>query len=63
MAKSKRTRASWAKAIRTKWQQSVECIVETGRLLEQVKADLPHGQFQQMGGDDLQFGPRALRRG
>jgi len=61
MAKRKRTRASWAKAIRTKWQQSVECIIETGRLLEQAKAALPHGQFQQMVDDDLQFGPRAAR--
>ena len=61
MAGRRKSRASWAKAIRTKWQQSVECIVEVGRLLEQAKQALPHGQFENMVEDDLPFGSRSAR--
>ena len=61
MAARRRTRRSWAKAIRSKWQQSVQCIIEAGRLLEQAKASLPHGQFEEMVESDLPFGPRAAR--
>jgi len=61
MSARRRTKASWAKAIRSQWQQSVECIIEVGRLLEQSKTTLPHGQFEQMVEEDLPFGARAAR--
>jgi N6-adenosine-specific RNA methylase IME4 len=57
----RKNRFFWAKAIRNKWQESVECIIEVGRLLEQAKDALPYGQFQKMVEGGLPFGPRSAR--
>jgi DUF3102 family protein len=49
----------WRARIAATWAQTVECIIETGKLLEQAKAALPHGEFQSMIRRDLPFGPSS----
>lgn len=55
-------RASWAEAIGGSWRKSVEAIFETGRLIAEAKAALPHGEFGQMIESELPFGPSTARR-
>jgi hypothetical protein len=50
----------WARKVRAAWQKSVESIIETGRLLIEAKAALPHGGFEIMV-KDLPFGARAAQ--
>jgi hypothetical protein len=49
----------WAKRIHGSWQKAVESIIETGKLLLEAKADLPHGEFTNMINERLPFGPRT----
>jgi len=55
------TRDQWATAIRTRWSGAVESFLETGRLLNDAKEKLPHGDFEAMVETDLPFGPRTAR--
>lgn len=55
------TRAQWAERITLRWQQSVEGIIDVGRLLIQAKDELPHGEFGKMIKTDLPFGERAAQ--
>lgn len=52
----------WAQRIGAAWQSSIDGIFETGRLLIEAKAALPHGGFQRMIGKDLPFSPATARR-
>jgi N6-adenosine-specific RNA methylase IME4 len=52
----------WADRITASWRQSLEAVLETGRLITQAKAALPHGEFTAMVEHDLPFGPRAAQR-
>jgi len=52
----------WAARICTAMQKSVEAILETGRLLIQAKAALPHGGFEIMVRDKLPFSKRTAER-
>lgn len=53
--------AAWVTRIHGVWQQSVEAIIETGRLLQEAKNDLPHGAFLGMVKAELPFGPRTAQ--
>jgi N6-adenosine-specific RNA methylase IME4 len=55
-------RARWAARITATWRQSVESIIECGRLLIAAKGALPHGAFLDMIENDLPFGPRTGQR-
>lgn len=55
------TTEQWITRISGVWQQSAEAIIETGRLLAEAKATLPHGQFLPMIETDLPFGPRTAQ--
>lgn len=51
----------WAAQICTAWQKTVESIIETGCLLIEARAELPHGSFELMVQRELPFSPRAAR--
>lgn len=51
----------WRQDIGAAWQKGAESVFETGQLLIQAKADLPHGEFEAMVERDLPFGPRTAR--
>ena len=44
------------------WQGTVRNIVETGKALIDLKADLPHGAFTEMVETDLFFSTRTAQR-
>jgi N6-adenosine-specific RNA methylase IME4 len=44
------------------WRSSFEGILETGRLLTEAKAKLPHGTFEAMVENDLPFKPSTAQR-
>lgn len=44
------------------WSRSVEAIFETGRLIAEAKAALPHGAFQRMIDSELPFGARTAQK-
>jgi Protein of unknown function (DUF3102) len=52
----------YAAKINTCWRQSVESIIEAGRILLQAKEDLPHGEFGRMINELLTFGPRTAQK-
>lgn len=52
----------WAERIRARWQDSVEAIIDVGRLLMQAKEDLSHGEFIPMCRDKLPFGENTALR-
>lgn len=52
----------WSDRITATWRQSVEAIIETGRLLAEAKAALPHGAFQAMIESSLPFKASTARR-
>jgi hypothetical protein len=58
-ARNARTRKEFATLINTSWRKSVTAIIEAGRWLIEAKAELEHGEFQQMIEDDLDFGSRT----
>jgi hypothetical protein len=51
----------WAELITEAWQKSVVAIIETGSLLAEAKAALPHGKFLQMVERDLPFEARTAQ--
>ncbi|MCZ7618891.1 MAG: DUF3102 domain-containing protein [Myxococcota bacterium] len=51
-----------ARVIRDAMQRSVAAIVATGQRLADAKADLPHGEFQEMVRRDLGWTPRTAQR-
>ena len=58
----RRSRQQWANAICAAWQNCVESILETGRLLYEAKEDLGHGQFLAMIDADLPFSEDTAQR-
>lgn len=56
------TRNDWAARISATWRQSVEAVIETGRLIAQAKTALPHGEFLIMVDTELPFGARTAQR-
>ncbi len=57
-----KTADDYAQAITESWQQSVEAIFETGRLLNAAKDALTHGEFTPMVNESLPFGPSTAQR-
>jgi N6-adenosine-specific RNA methylase IME4 len=55
-------RSAWTERIHGVWQQSVAAIIETGRLLAEAKASLPHGEFGKMITGELPFSARTAQR-
>jgi N6-adenosine-specific RNA methylase IME4 len=57
-------RREWRVQITAAWQQGVEAIFETGRLLVAARRDpdLAHGEWQLMVEQDLPFGARTARK-
>jgi len=56
------TRGSeYAERIRTTFRQSVEAIMETGRILAEAKDKLKHGEFTAMVTNELPFSPRTAQ--
>jgi hypothetical protein len=55
-------RSAWIMRIDGVWQQSVAAIIETGRLLAEAKASLPHGEFGKMITGELPFSARTAQR-
>lgn len=51
----------WAKRINGAWQKTTEGILETGALLIDAKADLPHGEFTNMVQLELNFSSPTAR--
>jgi N6-adenosine-specific RNA methylase IME4 len=54
--------SEWAKRIRACWQQSLHSILETGRLLQQAKLALEHGDWTAMVECELPFDIRTAQR-
>lgn len=52
----------WAGRIAACWQQSVQAIFDTGRLITEAKASLEHGDFLALVQERLPFGPRTAQR-
>lgn len=52
----------WPDRIRSAWQRSVEAIIETGRLIAEAKAALPHGKFLRMIDGYLPFTASTAQR-
>jgi Protein of unknown function (DUF3102) len=53
---------AWVSRITAVWQQSVQAIIEVGRLLIAAKAALPHGEFGKMIASDLPFSDSTARK-
>lgn len=53
---------AWAARISERWRSSVEAIIDTGRILVDAKAALPHGAFAGMCESDLPFSQRTAQR-
>jgi hypothetical protein len=58
---SKTSPKDWAARIAASWQQAVQSIIETGRLLVQAKDDLDHGNFHKMIEEQLPFSARTAQ--
>jgi hypothetical protein len=52
----------WVGKIKTAWQKSVAAIIETGQVLIEAKAALPHGAFEAMVRLKLPFDASTARR-
>jgi N6-adenosine-specific RNA methylase IME4 len=55
-------RSAWAVRIESAWRSAVTGVMETGRLLAEAKAALPHGAFTAMIEADLPFKPSTAQR-
>jgi hypothetical protein len=53
--------SEWAARIGAAWRRTLESVIDTGRLLVEAKAPLPHGEFLAMVERDLPFGPRTAQ--
>ena len=56
------TRAEAVRQIKSAWNASVKNLLEAGKRLVEAKANLQHGEFQEMIELDLPFGPRHAQR-
>ena len=55
-------RLRWASRISARWQDSVDAILDVGRLLIEAKGELPHGQWLKMfDGREVPFGKRTAQ--
>ncbi len=54
--------ATWAIRIAERWRASVEAIIDVGRLLNQAKASLAHGEFGRMIEASLPFSASTAQR-
>ncbi len=54
--------APWVERIHGVWQQSVKAVIETGRLITEAKAALPHGEFLPMIQLQLPFSASTAQR-
>ena len=52
----------YASDIASTWGKALICVMETGRLLVQAKANLPHGDYQAMIERELPFSPSTARK-
>ena len=52
----------YARRIRERLVQSVEAVLDVGRMVLEAKAELPHGEFEAMVRDDLGWSPQTARR-
>ena len=52
----------WASRIASCWQQSVQGIFDTGTLIAEAKAALPHGEFLVLTQSKLPFTARTAQR-
>jgi N6-adenosine-specific RNA methylase IME4 len=52
----------WVARIVARWHDSVAAIIDTGRMLNDAKAALPHGEFQRMCRERLPFDVRTAQR-
>jgi hypothetical protein len=55
-------RQTYIREINAAWQMSLQSVLETGRLLIEAKKQLPHGDFEAMIRNDLQFSPQTARK-
>jgi hypothetical protein len=55
-------RERWVGLIRTAWCKTVAAFIETGRLLNEAKRELPHGSFMEMIDHRLPFTPGTAER-
>ena len=53
---------AWARRIGGAWQKSIDAIFETGRLIVDAKAALPHGEFEDLVEAKLPFSGSTARR-
>ena len=53
---------AWADRITDCWRQSVEAIIDTGRLLSEAKSALGHGTFSKLIHEELPFSARTAQR-
>ncbi len=53
---------NWAARINGAWQNSVAAIIETGRLVAEAKAALPHGEFGPMVENHLHFSRQTANK-
>jgi hypothetical protein len=60
--KTNAKRMAWARKINTSWRKTVQGVFATGDLLTKAKDDLPHGTFQEMCEQDLDFDPSTAQR-
>jgi DUF3102 family protein len=56
------TSTTWAERIAAAWSRSAEAIIETGKLLIEAKAALPHGEWESMAEKLLPFPLRTAQR-
>jgi N6-adenosine-specific RNA methylase IME4 len=54
-------RVQFADRINAAWNQTLQGILDAGRLLCEAKVEIPHGSFEEMIERDLRFGPRTAR--
>src|SRR5262245_55434393 len=55
------SRTGWAAKISAAWRSALDDIIETGALLIEAKAALPHGEFEAMIEAELPFGKRTAQ--
>ncbi len=56
------SRADYARCIRERLMESVQAVLDVGKMLTAAKAALPHGDFQAMVREDLGWSPRTAQR-
>ncbi|MCG8357618.1 MAG: MT-A70 family methyltransferase [Kiloniellales bacterium] len=59
---AEQTAQHWVREIGRGWRRSVAAVLRTGRLLNEAKRRLPHGEWERLVKALLPFGPRHARR-